>query len=122
MAEWTIYYNERCASCKKALDTLNANGIRPRIVEYLKNPPTVQELDDMLRKLGMVPEFIVRTNEPIYEQLKLNQGTRSRAEWLKIISAHPELLQRPIVIKDNRGIIARPSEKISILLGSQPAA
>lgn len=116
MAEWTMYFHPKCASCRKALDLLNYAGIQPRLIEYLRMPPSVQELQSLAQKLGIDAENLIRKKEPLYAQLKLERPNRSNSEWLELISKNPQLLQRPIVVKDNRGLIARPAERVNFLL------
>lgn len=115
MSEWTIYYNPKCGTCRNTLEILKKNNIKPTIVEYLKNPPSIKTLDGILKATRLRPEDIVRAKEPVYEKLKLGEGTRSREEWLRAISENPVLLQRPIVIRDARGVVARPPEKVEEL-------
>lgn len=112
MSTWTIYYNPKCGTCRNTLEILNKKGVKPRIVEYLKNAPSTTEIDAILKKLNMPPSDMVRVKEPIYAELKLGNATLSRAEWLKIIHENPVLIQRPIVVKDNQAVIARPPEKV----------
>lgn len=115
MADWSIYYNPKCGTCRKALEILKEKKIKPRIIEYLRNPPSVKELNLLLRKLRVAPAEIIRSKEPIYEELKLNQGEKSREDLLRAISEHPVLLQRPIVVCDYHAVIARPPEKLQDL-------
>ena len=113
MQQWTIYYNPKCGSCREALKLLKEKGIRPEMVEYLKNPPSVKTLNDLLRKLRVTPLEIMRAKEPIFDELKLGEGQKSREDLLRAISEHPVLLQRPIVVRsDGAAIIARPPEKV----------
>ncbi len=113
MEQWTIYYNAQCGSCQKALKILNEKGIQPTIVEYLKNPPSLKDLNSLLRKLRGPPMEIIRAKEPAFEKLKLGQGEKSRKDLLRAISENPVLLQRPIVVRGHTGaIIARPPEKV----------
>ncbi|MCG3205541.1 MAG: putative protein YfgD [Elusimicrobia bacterium] len=95
---------------------LKENNIKPRVIEYLKNPPSIKDLNMLLRKLRTAPIDIVRTKEPVYGELKLDQGEKSREDLLRAISEHPVLLQRPIVVKDSHAVIARPPEKVRELL------
>lgn len=111
--DWILYYNPRCGTCQKVLKALNDRGITPTIVEYLKNPPTVETLESLLRIMKATPLQIMREKEPIFEELKLGNGSHSNQDLLKAISKHPELLQRPIVVKGNQAaIVARPPEKL----------
>jgi arsenate reductase len=116
MAEWIIYYNPKCGSCRNALEILKEAKIKPKVVEYLKNPPSIKELNGLLKKLRVAPSEIIRSKELIYEELKLGQGEKSREDLLRAISEHPVLLQRPIVVCDYRAVIARPPEKVKELL------
>ena len=115
MADWSIYFNPKCGSCRKALEILKSKKIRPRIIEYLKNPPSLKDLNLLLRKLRVSPAEIIRSKEPIYEQLGLGRGEKSRLDLLRAISEHPVLLQRPIVVCDHQAVIARPPEKVEEL-------
>jgi arsenate reductase len=115
MADAVIYYNPKCQTCRSALEIMRQAGLQPRVVEYLKTPPSEQELDDILKKLGTGPEAIVRQKEPVYEQ-KAAGKTLSRGQWLKLLHENPILIQRPIVIYKNRAIVARPPEKVKEIL------
>ncbi len=115
MSEWTIYYNPKCGTCRNTLEILKQAKISPRIVEYLKTPPTMKELDALLKKLRMTPDQVIRSKEPIYDELKLANET-SRDKLLRAIADHPVLLQRPIVVRDDRAVVARPAENVRELL------
>ena len=113
MEQWTIYYNPRCGTCQKALKLLEENGIKPVIVEYLKNPPSLKDLNSLLHRLRVSPMEILRSKEPVFEKLKLGEGGKSRKDLLRAISENPVLLQRPIVVRgDSAAVIARPPEKV----------
>ncbi len=113
MEQWTIYYNPKCGTCRETLKLLKEKGVQPVVVEYLKNPPSVKTLNGFLRKLRVSPKDIMREKEPIFEELKLGEGNKSREDLLRAISEHPVLLQRPIVVRGHTAaIIARPPEKV----------
>ena len=111
---WTIYYNPKCGTCRKVLDALRAKKIEPRLVEYLKTPPTAAELETILKKTGGDPHALVRAKEDEYAQEGLSE-TSSAAQILKAIAKHPVLLQRPVVLSPNGGLVARPPEKVEEL-------
>ena len=110
----TIWYNSRCGTCQKVRAVVEAKGHHPQIVEYLKDPPTVAELDAVCRKLGMEPGQIARQKEPDYATVAAR--CHSRQEWLEALHDHPVLIERPIVVAGDRAVIARPPEKLAELL------
>lgn len=112
---WKIYHNPRCGTSRKVLDALQAKKIEPEIVEYLKTPPTAPELDQMLKLGNLEPEQVVRKKEELYSQLKLADKKLSRAEWLKVLTENPILIERPIVSNGKKSVLARPPEKLDEL-------
>lgn len=115
MADWTIYHNPKCSNSRGALSLLEAAGVKPRLVEYLKQPLTVAELRVLITQLGGEWVGLVRTKEEKYSALKFDVSNPSVvAEQL---ARFPELLQRPVVVKGTRAIIARPPERVRELLG-----
>lgn len=114
--DWKIYYNPRCGTCREVLEILDAAGIRPDVVEYLEKPLSSGELDKILKMGGFQPEDIVRKKEEIYAKLGLDKKKLNRAEWLAVLSRNPILIQRPIVVKGKKAILARPPEKVKELL------
>ncbi len=120
MSEWTIYFNPKCQTCRTTLEILKKKNIRPKVIEYLKNPPSIKTLNAILKATRLKPEEIIRSKEEVYSKLKLGEGTRSREDWLRAISENPVLLQRPIVIRDNYGVVARPPEKVEELFSKAP--
>jgi arsenate reductase len=115
MADATIYYNPRCGTCVKTLALLKEKGYTPRIVDYLKTPPSENELDDILKKLKCPPEALAREKEPVFEE-KAKGRTLTRTQWLKLFHENPVLIQRPVVVIGPRAVIARPPEKLLEIL------
>lgn len=110
-----IYHNPRCRKSREALAFLNEQKIDVEVIEYLKNPPNKADLEMLLMKLNMEPLDLVRKSEEIYKkQLKGKQFTKE--EWIQILIENPKLIERPIIIKDNKAVIARPLENIENLL------
>lgn len=91
------------------------NGYEPNIIEYLKNPPNVNELNEICKNLNMSAIDITRTNEKEYKQLNIPMNETDDVLIEKIVR-HPKLLERPIVIKGKKGIIGRPPENVLKLL------
>jgi len=94
---------------------LRDNGYEPNIIEYLKNPPNVNELNEICENLNMTAIDITRTNEKEYEQLNIPMNDTDDV-LIEKIARHPKLLERPIVIKGKKGIIGRPPENVLKLL------
>jgi arsenate reductase (glutaredoxin) len=115
MTEATIYFNPRCGTCQKVLARLKDAGISPRVVEYLKHPPSETELDSILKKLNLPPESLAREKESVFKE-KAEGKKLSRAAWLKLFHENPVLIQRPVVVIGNRAIIARPPERVEEIL------
>lgn len=111
-----IYHNPRCSKSRQTLELLHSKNIQPKIIEYLKNPPTAKELDEILTKLKMEPQEILRTKEEVYTKLGLKNKNLSRAEWIEILVKNPVLIERPIVVSGSKAIIGRPPEKVLELL------
>ena len=113
----TIYHNTRWGKSRKTLQLLRDNGFEPNIIEYLKNPPNVNELKKICKILDLSAIDIIRTNENEYKQSNISMDDTDDVIIEKIIR-HPRLLERPIVIMGNNGIIGRPPENVLKLLKS----
>jgi arsenate reductase (glutaredoxin) len=112
----TIYHNPRCTKSRETLALLKQHGIEPRVIEYLKAPPSALELKNILKKLGFKPHDIVRDTEARYAELGLKDRKISDDELLALIAANPILLQRPIVVNGNKAAIGRPPENVLKIL------
>ena len=110
-----VYHNPRCKKSRAGLQYLKDKGFEPEIVEYLKNPLTVNELKDILVKLDKKPEEILRKQEAVYKS-DFKGKNFSDDEWMQILTEHPKLLQRPIVVKDYKAVIGDPPENIDTLI------
>ncbi len=107
----TIYHNPRCSKSRAALNLLQEKGVAHEVVEYLKNPPTAEELKAILDKLGMEPQDLMRKGEAEYKEY-IQGKDLSRDELIALMVAHPKLIERPIVMNDFKAAIARPLELI----------
>lgn len=111
----TVFHNSRCSKSRCALDFLNDKGVDFEVVEYLKDVPSKKELKALIGKLGIHPEDLIRKGEDEYkENFKGKKLTDD--QWIDAMVKFPKLIERPIVIKGNKAIIARPTEKILDLL------
>ncbi len=112
----TIYHNPKCRKSRAGLQYLTDKGLEYTVVEYLKTPFTREQLKDLLMKLNMRPEEIVRTQEDEFKE-KLKGKTFTDEEWITILLENPKLIQRPIVIKNHKAVLGQPVDEIDRLLG-----
>lgn len=111
----TLYHNPRCSKSRDTLALLQARGITPEIVDYLETPPDRDTLQILLRKLGMQSaRQLMRTQEARYQTLQLESADESAL--LDALVAHPQLLERPIVINGDRARLGRPPEAVLAIL------
>lgn len=113
----TIYHNPKCSTSRNVLGALREHGIEPRIVEYLKTPPSRAELKRLIKEMGTHPRDVLRWKEPLAKELKLDKDESSDDELLDAMAAHPILINRPIVVMDKMVKLCRPSETVKELLG-----
>ncbi len=111
----TIYHNPKCSKSRETLALLRGRGVEPRIVEYLKAPPTAAELKAIVGKLGIQPEQLIRKGEEIYKS-KYAGRTLTDAQWIEALVKDPILIERPIVVAGRRAAIGRPPESVLPLL------
>lgn len=107
-----IYHNPRCSKSRQTLELLRDNGIEPTIIEYLKDPPSKKELDDILKMLNMEPRELMRKQEHEYKAAKLDNPGLTRNELISAMIRHPVLIERPIVIANHKAVIGRPPENV----------
>jgi arsenate reductase len=115
MSDLTIYHNPACSKSRETLTLIKASGLEPRIVEYLKTPPSEAELSAIIRKLGIKPLQLVRRNEQIFKDNYAGRNLGDK-EWIKAMIEHPILMQRPIVVRGEAAVIGRPPEDVKPLL------
>ncbi len=112
-----IYHNPRCAKSRQALQLLREHDVEPEIVEYLKRPPSVARLKRLLRLLGLSPRELIRRKEKTYKELGLGDPGLSDEDLIRAMVEYPVLIERPIVVKDDRvAVLARPPENVLDLL------
>jgi len=109
-----IYHNPKCKKSRAGLAYLSQKGTPFEVVEYIKNPLTEKELKDILIKMNVKPQEIIRTQEEIYKkQFKGRQFTDD--EWVRILVENPRLIKRPIVVKNYKAVWADPPENMDVL-------
>ncbi|MCB1320139.1 MAG: arsenate reductase (glutaredoxin) [Leptospiraceae bacterium] len=110
-----IYHNPRCSKSRETLKLLEAQGVKPEIVEYLKTPPSAEELKTIVRKLGVKPEALIRKKETIFKE-KYAGKNMSDDQWIQAIVKDPVLLERPIVVTGKKAAVGRPPENVLKIL------
>jgi arsenate reductase (glutaredoxin) len=112
----TILHNPRCSKSRATLALLTERGIQPHVVDYLGNPPSREELQGILRLLGMPARELIRKEEAEYRELGLDASDIGEAELIAAMQAHPRLIQRPIVLANNKAALGRPPEAVLDIL------
>ena len=115
MSKITIWHNPRCSKSRAALTLLEERKEDFNIYKYLDENPTTQEISELLQKLGITPRELMRTKEDIYKELNLKEENDDK-KLIEAMANNPKLIERPIVIKDNRATIGRPIENITEIL------
>jgi len=116
MSEVTIYHNPSCTTSRKVLAAIRAAGTEPRVVEYLKTPPSRAELISLLERMGMTPRALLRRRGTPYEELGLDDPKKTDAALIDAMLAHPVLIERPIVVTERGVRLCRPAEKLAEIL------
>ena len=111
-----IYHNPRCSKSRQTLQLLQAQGITPEVIEYLKTPPSAEELDAILQKLGMEPRALMRKKESAYKDAGLDNQALDRQALINGMVSNPTLIERPIVVANNKAAIGRPPEAVLAIL------
>ncbi|MCW8918639.1 MAG: arsenate reductase (glutaredoxin) [Gammaproteobacteria bacterium] len=107
-----IYHNPHCSKSRQTLQLIEARQPSATVIEYLKSPPAVDELNEILNMLHLEPRQLLRTQEAEYTQLGLADISLSREQLLEAMVAHPILIERPIVVHNGKAIIGRPPETV----------
>ena len=113
-SETVIYHNPKCSTSRKTLELLRDNGLEPVVVEYLKTPPSRDQLVQMIRDAGIDVRTAVRKREPLYAELNLADATDD--ELLDAMGEHPILIERPFVVTSKGTRLARPIDAVHEIL------
>ena len=115
---FTIFHNPRCSKSRNTLNLLKENGIEPDIRLYVIDPPSSDEIQDIIDKLHIRPKDLLRKGESVFKELNLNQQEDRTDVIIQIMSENPILIERPIVIRGEKAIIGRPPENVLSLIGA----
>jgi arsenate reductase len=112
----TIYQKPTCSKCRETLALLNENGAEFESVNYYETPLTKDELRDLINKLGIPAKELLRKGEEVYRALNIKPDEIAEDELIGLMIAHPDLMQRPIVVRCDRAVVARPPQNVCELL------
>ena len=112
----TIYHNPRCSKSRETLKLLLDGGVKPAVVDYLKNPPDVETLKSILAKLNLSPRQLMRKKEDVYAANKLGNESLSERQLLEAMVENPILIERPIVLANDKAALGRPPESVLKIL------
>jgi len=112
MAKIVVYQKPTCTTCRQVYNALKESGVDFDAVDYYTDPIPKTKLKELLRKMGMRASDLLRTKEPVYKALKLAERDLEDDELVDLMVNHPDLIQRPIVEKGSRAILARPAERL----------
>ena len=110
----TIYHNPRCRKSREGLAIVEANTSDIEVIEYLKEPLTAVQLSNIISKLGIQPEALIRKGEADYKAHFKGKDLTDQ-EWINAMVQYPKLIERPIVVKGSQAVIGRPPENINTL-------
>lgn len=111
-----FYHNPRCSKSREALRLLQEKNVALHIVDYLKTPPGIEELQQLCQALGVAPREMMRHKEADYARLHLDDVSLEEKHLLQAIHRFPQLLERPIARLGDRAVIGRPPERVLSLL------
>lgn len=116
MTDITLYHNPQCSKSRAALALLEERGIHATIVNYLDTPLNAEQLSALLGKLAMDARELIRSGESVYSAMSLDKTNLSQAELIDAMVQAPILMQRPILVVDQRAAIGRPLDNLIELL------
>ena len=111
-----IWHNPKCTTSGRVLEMIRATGIEPRVVEYVKTPPTVAEIKAALKEMGLSPRELLRRRGTPYEELGLDDPGKTDAELIAAMAGHPILIERPVVRTGKGTRLCRPAERVNEIL------
>lgn len=118
MADMTIYQKPTCTTCKEVYQILKEANTDFDAVDYFTDPIPKAKLKELIQKLGLPIEELIRKKDQLFMDLRLGEKKLTEGQWLDLLAIYPDLLQRPIVEKGDKAIIARPARKIREFLAS----
>jgi arsenate reductase len=114
--EITVYQKPTCSKCRATLKLLNERGVQFQAINYYETPLTSSQLRELIAKLGVSPRDILRKDEQVYRELELGKREISDDDVIDLMAKHPDLMQRPIVVRGDEAVLGRPVENVEKLL------
>jgi len=111
----TIWHNKVCSTSKKALHLIEEQSEQLQVRDYIKDAPSVAELKEVLKMMGQKPTYILRKKDKVFQELFADKEL-SDAQWLKAMSEHPSIIERPIVIIGKKAYLGRPFDEFAQML------
>ena len=111
-----IWHNSKCATSRKVLEMIRAKGMDPKIIEYVKTPPSVADIKAVLKEAGMKPRELLRQRGTPYDDLGLDDSKLTDAALIATMHAHPILIERPVVRTRKGARLCRPPERVREIL------
>tara|TARA_Y100000739_G_scaffold33910_1_gene25860 strand:- start:1550 stop:1897 length:348 start_codon:yes stop_codon:yes gene_type:complete len=112
----TIFHNPRCSKSRQTLSLIQEKNIDINIIEYLKTPPDISQLKQILKQLGYEPRQLMRKSEQIYKDLDLGNENKTTEDLVIAMAQNPILIERPIVLSGEKAAIGRPPESVLNIL------
>jgi len=116
MSKIKIFHNPRCSKSRQTLALLEQQNIKAEIIEYLKTPPTKEQLEEIIAMLNIEPRDLLRKGESLYKELGLVDLNLSNEQLVQAMCDNPKLIERPIVINNGKAKIGRPPESVLTII------
>ena len=116
MSTTIIYQKPTCSTCRQVIKLAQASGKPFQAINYYEQPFTKAKLKNLLKKAGLKARDVLRTKEDVYKKLMINETNLGEDDLIDLMLKHPDLIQRPLVEKGDRAILARPAETVSSFL------
>jgi arsenate reductase len=116
MEKLTVYQKPTCSTCRQTLALLREAKAKFVTIDYFATPLSTATLRRLIQKLGITPRQLLRTNEEAYKKLQLDEQEPSDEELIRLMVLYPDLIQRPIIEKDDKAVLGRPPENVKALL------
>ena len=111
-----IYHNPRCSKSRQTLEIIQKQGHQPEIIKYLESPPSIKEIKNLLSLLNLQPRELMRKNEAAFKDNHMSNLYLSEDDLIELMHNYPKVIERPIVVNNNKAIIGRPPENVLTII------